>query len=104
MLSITHRGTGCALAGYAAIFGFAALGCPDGANTIVTTLEAMQLGTLSLATLKFALAFPFAFHACNGVRHLFWDAGKFLSVKDVYTTGYVMVGISTVIALALTFL
>jgi succinate dehydrogenase (ubiquinone) cytochrome b560 subunit len=104
MLSITHRGTGCALAAYAAIFGFAAIGCPDGANSIVTTLEAMQLGTLSLATLKFTLAFPFAFHAVNGVRHLFWDAGKFLSVKDVYSTGYAMLAVSTVLAIALTFM
>lgn len=104
LLSVTHRGTGCALAAYVAMFGFASLGCPDGANTLVTTLEALQLGTLSLATIKFALAFPFAFHACNGVRHLFWDAGKFLSVKDVYTTGYAMLAVSTILSLALTFL
>lgn len=104
MLSITHRGTGIALTGYAAIFGVAALVCPEGANSIVNAIEAMQLGTLGLASLKFTLAFPFAFHAVNGVRHLLWDLGKFLSVKEVYTTGYAMLFASTVLALALTFM
>lgn len=104
MLSITHRGTGIALTGYASIFAIAALVCPEGANSIVSTIEAMQLGSVSLAALKFTLAFPFAFHGVNGIRHLLWDLGKFLSVKDVYTTGYAMLFASTVIALALTFM
>jgi succinate dehydrogenase (ubiquinone) cytochrome b560 subunit len=103
MLSITHRGTGVALAGYAAIFGVAGLVCPEGANSIVHAIEAAQLGTASLVALKFTLAFPFAFHAVNGVRHLFWDLGKFLSVKEVYTTGYTIMFLSVVLSLILTF-
>ncbi len=104
MLSITHRGTGIAITGYAAIFGIAALVCPEGASSVVNAIEAMQLGTLGLTTLKFTLAFPFAFHAVNGVRHLFWDLGRFLSVKEVYTTGYAMLFATTIVALALTFM
>lgn len=102
MLSITHRGTGIALTGYAAIFGIAALTCPDGANSVISLIEGLNLGAASLGTLKFALAFPFAFHTVNGVRHLFWDLGKFLTIKEVYTTGYAMLLVSTVLAIALT--
>lgn len=102
MLSITHRGTGIALTGYAAIFGIAALTCPDGANSVISVIEGLHLGAASLAALKFTLAFPFAFHTVNGVRHLFWDLGKFLTIKEVYTTGYAMLLASTVLAIALT--
>lgn len=102
MLSITHRGTGCALTGYAAIFAIAAITCPDGANSVVSAIEGLHLGGVTLAALKFTLAFPFAFHSVNGVRHLFWDLGKFLTIKEVYTTGYAMLLVSTVMAIALT--
>lgn len=102
MLSITHRGTGIALTGYAAIFGLAALVCPEGANSVISAVEGLHLGAASLTALKFTLAFPFAFHTVNGVRHLFWDLGKFLTIKEVYTTGYAMLFASTVLAIALT--
>lgn len=102
MLSITHRGTGVALTGYAAIFGLAALVCPDGAGSVVSLIENAQLGAVTLGALKFALAFPFAFHTVNGVRHLFWDLGKFLTIKEVYTTGYAMLLVSTILAIGLT--
>ncbi|KAL7025080.1 hypothetical protein ACKWTF_013327 [Chironomus riparius] len=104
MLSITHRGTGFALAGYVAMLGLAGLGCPEGANAVVAGLESLQLGAVTLAGFKFCFAFPFAYHMMNGVRHLFWDTGKFLSIKEVYMTGYAMVLAATVISLALTFM
>jgi succinate dehydrogenase (ubiquinone) cytochrome b560 subunit len=37
---------------------------------------------------RFALALPFTYHTFNGVRHLSWDLGKFLTIKGVYATGY----------------
>lgn len=97
MLSITHRGTGMALTGYAAIFGLSALVCPEGANSVVNMIEGLQLGTVSLAALKFTIAFPFAYHSVNGVRHLIWDLGKFLTIKEVYSTGYAMLLVSTIL-------
>lgn len=97
MLSITHRGTGMALTGYAAIFGLSALMCPEGANAVVNMVEGLQLGAVSLAALKFTLAFPFAYHTVNGVRHLVWDLGRFLTIKEVYSTGYAMLLGSTLL-------
>jgi len=102
MLSITHRGTGIALTGYAAIFGIAELICPGGSSSVVSAIDGLHLGAASLAALKFTLAFPFAFHTVNGIRHLSWDLGKFLTIKEVYTTGYAMCVVSTVLAIVLT--
>lgn len=102
MLSITHRGTGIALTGYAAIFGLAAIVCPEGANSVISAIDGLHLGAASLTALKFTLAFPFAFHTVNGVRHLFWDLGKFLTIKEVYATGYAMLLVSTILAIILT--
>ncbi|KAF7357040.1 SDHC, cytochrome b subunit of succinate dehydrogenase [Mycena venus] len=53
---------------------------------------------------KAILAAPFAFHSLNGVRHLSWDIGKFLTVKEVYQTGYTVLAgtaVSTVILMLL---
>ena len=103
-LSITHRFTGMALTGYAAILGFGAMALPDGVGSIVSTVEALQLTAPALLTAKFVLAFPAAYHTVNGVRHLFWDMGKFLSIKEVYTTGYAMLVVSAILSGILTIL
>lgn len=93
-----------ALTGYAAILGFGAMALPDGVGSIVSTVEALQLTAPALLTAKFVLAFPAAYHTVNGVRHLFWDMGKFLSIKEVYTTGYAMLVVSAILSGILTIL
>lgn len=45
-------------------------------------------------TAKFAMAFPFTFHAVNGVGHLIWDTGRRFSRKAIVTQGWTVVGIS----------
>ena len=37
------------------------------------------------------------YHLCNGVRHLFWDAGWMLEIEDVYRSGWVMLCASVVL-------
>lgn len=54
--------------------------------------------------MKLGLAMPFTYHCINGVRHLVWDTGRFLTNKQVIQTGWAMVGLSTVSALALALL
>uniref|UniRef100_A0A182N2K2 Uncharacterized protein n=1 Tax=Anopheles dirus TaxID=7168 RepID=A0A182N2K2_9DIPT len=100
MLSITHRFTGLALTGYITVLGLGALAMPHDATHYLTMLEGLSAPTL--LALKFTLAYPFAYHTVNGVRHLFWDLGKFLTLKEVYTTGYAMLGVSGVLAGVLT--
>ena len=73
-LSILHRFTGAALAAglLALSYWFVSLaGGPD-SYAVATRLFASPLG---LAVLL-GWTFSFLFHLLNGVRHLFWDAGK----------------------------
>lgn len=87
-----------ALTGYAAALGIGALVLPYDFSTFVTMVEGLQLSAPALAVIKFSLAYPAAFHTCNGVRHLFWDMGKFLKLSEVYSTGYLMLGVSFAMA------
>lgn len=104
VLSITHRFTGLALTGYATILGLGALALPHDFSHYLTMVEALQLSAPTLILTKLVLAYPAAYHTVNGVRHLFWDLGKFLTIKEVYTTGYTMLGVSAVIAVVLALL
>ena len=50
---------------------------------------------------KFVLAFPFMYHNINGIRHLVWDTARSLSIKSIYSSGYVIVGLSALSSLAI---
>jgi succinate dehydrogenase (ubiquinone) cytochrome b560 subunit len=98
MLSITHRMTGMVLSGYAFALGLGALALPHDATHYLTMLEGLHLSAPTLMATKFVLAYPAAYHLVNGCRHLMWDLGKFLTIKEVYSTGYTMVAVATVLA------
>lgn len=98
MLSITHRGTGCVLGFSAWTLGLAALISPQDIASYASVIEGLQLSAGTLTSIKFILAYPFAYHAVNGIRHLIWDAGLCLKIKEVYSTGYVALAISVVVA------
>ncbi|MBV8193597.1 MAG: succinate dehydrogenase, cytochrome b556 subunit [Alphaproteobacteria bacterium] len=94
MLSILHRATGIALSVgvlYLAIWVMCAAGKPDtyagfqGFNTSI-------LGRILLGGWLFSAYY----HLCNGIRHLFWDAGYGFELKDVYRSGWLVVGVSAV--------
>lgn len=92
ILSLTHRTTGILLSGYVTAIAFGALICPqDISDSIVSMLQGCNLSSTSVIALKYMFAFPFTFHGCAGIRHLVWDTGKFLSNKEVATTGYVVI-------------
>lgn len=44
--------------------------------------------------LLFILGTSLAFHTFNGVRHLAWDYGYGFKLKQLYTTGYVVLGLT----------
>lgn len=87
-----------ALTGYAAALGLGALALPHDFSFYMTMIEGLKLSAPALALIKFYIAWPATYHTCNGVRHLFWDMGKFLKLKEVYSTGYLMLGVSVILA------
>lgn len=120
MLSISHRGTGrytiiyekteiniinftgMVLGSYLIGLGLAGLACPDQIPAWIDALQSFPAPVL--LGVKFCLSFPMAYHFWNGIRHLMWDMGKCLSLKGVYTTGYVMLAITFATSIALTML
>jgi succinate dehydrogenase / fumarate reductase cytochrome b subunit len=94
VLSILHRGTGIALsvgALYLAIWVIYAASSPrdyalfQGFNTSI-------LGRILLG----AWLFSGFYHLCNGIRHLFWDAGYGFELKDAYRSGWIVVIVSLI--------
>ncbi|THV02164.1 SDHC, cytochrome b subunit of succinate dehydrogenase [Dendrothele bispora CBS 962.96] len=101
--SIFNRATGVALSALLYGFSLAYLFAPttfDSAHVIefVQGLpDAVKYGG------KFLLSLPFTFHSFNGLRHLAWDSGRFLTVKSAYSTGYAVIGATALSTLYLTF-
>lgn len=88
--SITHRITGVGLTVGTLVLAWwliAAAAGPDAYETVSAFLGS-PIGWLLLAGWVWALWY----HTLNGVRHLFWDAGKGLELQAVYQGGYVVWG------------
>jgi len=88
-LSILHRFTGAALAlGLIALsYWFVSLAGGPGSYSAAARLLASPLG---LAVLL-GWTFSFLFHLLNGVRHLFWDAGKGFERTPRHVSGWLAV-------------
>ena len=85
VMSIIHRITGAILT--------------TGTLLLTTWLIALAIGETSFNFVYILISNPLGqlvffgysvvlfYHACNGVRHLFWDFGKALDIPGVYLTG-----------------
>jgi succinate dehydrogenase / fumarate reductase, cytochrome b subunit len=89
VLSISHRATGIflSLGAWLLVVLVYGLAFDTELYNSVIGLGHTTLGALVLA----AWAFSFYYHLCNGIRHLFWDAGRGFELKNVYASGYVVV-------------
>ncbi|KAI7896900.1 succinate dehydrogenase cytochrome b560 subunit [Mucor mucedo] len=107
VLSAFHRITGAALGGafYVGALSYLAapaLGYTIDTASIITSAAAAPVALKVLA--KATVSAPFVFHSLNGVRHLVWDAGKMLDIKQVYTTAYAVLAGTAVGTAYLTFM
>jgi succinate dehydrogenase / fumarate reductase cytochrome b subunit len=95
VLSISHRVTGVALAVGTLLLAWwliAAAAGPD-AFAVVQGFLGSWLGYLIL----FGFSYALMYHLCNGIRHLFWDAGYGFELETVYKSGWATVGASVVL-------
>lgn len=92
VLSITHRITGVALAvGSLLLVGWlASAAAGPSSYTNLHVALGLSWGRLLLLGWTFCLFF----HLCNGIRHLFWDAGYGFDLKAIYASGWAVVGTS----------
>jgi succinate dehydrogenase / fumarate reductase cytochrome b subunit len=73
VLSITHRATGIALVLGTLVLVYWLLAAASGAEAYGSAQQ--LLGSWPGRILLLGFSFALFFHLCNGIRHLFWDAG-----------------------------
>ena len=85
-LSILHRVTGIFLCvGLLLLaWGLLALAASESAWTVFAGFCGSWFGGLLLLAWTFSLLL----HLCNGIRHLFWDAGRGFEIRTFYLSGY----------------
>ena len=98
LASIMHRATGMALSLGAIVLAWWLI-CisngPEGYDSFMV-YAAMPLGLIVL----FGFTWAFAFHFCNGVRHLAWDLGYGFEKHIASQTGSLVFALSFIIAIA----
>ena len=95
VLSITHRGTGLFLSLGILVLSYWLLAIAGG-----PAAYAEAQGTINSwygQVLLFGWVASLYYHLCNGIRHLFWDAGYGLELKTTYASGYAVVAISVIL-------
>lgn len=99
VLSITHRFTGMALsAGSLLIVAWLIAGAmgPTAYDELLRFLRSW-VGLFLL----FGWTFAIFFHLCNGLRHLFWDAGRGFELRTIYASGWIVVAASVILTIGL---
>jgi len=94
VLSILHRATGIALvlgAVYLAVW----VMCAAASRPAYDTFQSFNTSIVGRVVLGGWLFSAF-YHLCNGIRHLFWDAGYGFELKDAYRSGWIVVAVSLV--------
>ena len=98
VLSITHRATGIVLAAGALflVYWLNALAAGAEAFDHLRSLMGAWYGQVVLLGFSFSLFY----HLCNGVRHLFWDAGAGFEIETVYRSGKAVIAVSLLLTAA----
>ena len=98
LMSIVHRGAGIFLSIAALLLAYWLLAISAGPATYAKVLVHIHAwyGTSFLIASVFSLYY----HLCNGIRHLFWDAGLGFEIKTAYRSGYTVIVISLLLTIA----
>ena len=97
LASIMHRATGMALSAGAIVLAWWLVSIsngPEGSDSF-TAYAAMPLGLVVL----FGFAWSFAYHFCNGIRHLAWDLGYGFEKHTASKTGFLVFALSFLLAI-----
>ncbi len=96
ILSITHRATGVALAAGSLLFTFWLTSATYG--EAVFDFAQGLIGSVIGHLVLWGLCFALYYHMGNGVRHLFWDAGKGFELETLKKSGMAVIGFAVVMA------
>ncbi len=92
LLSIIHRATGVTLCigAVALVWGIVAVALGAEAYATFSAFASSILGRLLTAAFVFCLIY----HGLNGLRHLAWDIGWGLEIKQAYASGWLVVALA----------
>ena len=99
VMSLTHRATGVVLALGSLVLAawlVAAAGSAEAYTAFATCLGSLP-GRIAL----FAFSASLVYHFLNGIRHLFWDAGKGYDLPTAYASGYAVLVLAVLLTAAL---
>lgn len=97
VLSITHRITGVVLSILSLFIPLTLVSVALGVGYF--NILKVFLANIFIQLLITASIFVLAYHLLNGIRHLFWDYGLGLSMKDTYVSGYLVLIVSVLLTL-----
>ena len=98
MMSIFHRGTGIALAVGTLMLAAWILSVAAGPEALecFNGFAGSWFGQLLLLGWTFSIFY----HLSNGIRHLFWDAGKGFEIETAYKSGYAVLASAAALTVA----
>ena len=97
VLSIIHRITGVVLSILSLFIPLTLVSVALGVGYF--DILKVFLTNIFIQLLITASIFVLAYHLLNGIRHLFWDYGLGLSMKDTYISGYLVLIVSVLLTL-----
>jgi succinate dehydrogenase / fumarate reductase cytochrome b subunit len=97
VLSILHRITGVVLALGIVPLVYWLNALAGGPEAYAAAVDMLSSGVVQLFLFGWVLAF--SYHLLNGVRHLLWDIGWGFELKQVYSSGWIVLAGSVVITL-----
>ena len=97
-LSILHRVTGAGLSVGLLVLAIWLISAASGRNAYDQVNGLLQSGVGRLLLIVFSVAF--FFHLCNGIRHLFWDAGRGFEKSQANASSWFVVVTTIILTLA----
>ncbi len=97
-MSILHRASGVLLALGAVVLVVWLLALASGPEAYVRVSGV--IGSVPGQVLLFGWSAALFYHLCNGIRHLFWDAGKGYDLSAAYASGYAVLAATLILTLA----
>jgi succinate dehydrogenase / fumarate reductase cytochrome b subunit len=98
VLSILHRATGVWLSAGAILLVWWLVAAASGPEAYDGVED--FLGSWIGLLLLFGWTVALFYHLCNGIRHLVWDTGHALDLKNTYIGGWTVVAATAVLTLA----
>ena len=99
VMSIMHRASGAVLATGSLLVALWLVALAAGAAVFNLVADAMQHQLGQLVVFGYSLAL--VYHGLNGIRHLMWDLRVGLEIKQVYQSGYLVLGLTVLVTAAL---